>query len=177
MFHSRPAHAALEAAGVAPVSRPNGFSAIEHNGLELELPDGSVLRPSQKYGCKINDDPFTFPDPDPLVMQLGTVTEWVFSNLFFHPLHVHVNYFQIAALNDSFLQPGASWGDWFRAGDYHDTLMLPMLGRFNYSTAVPLRWQPGEIPGWTDAHCHFLMHEDTGEYLRKRCRRMYVYRI
>jgi hypothetical protein len=177
--------AALAAAGVAPVSRDMAFAPIEHDGAvrsEAAPPAPAAHQPTvnpracarpapltpppaappQEYGCQINDAPFTYPDPDPLVMRLGTVTEWVFDALAFHPLHVHVNPFQIAALNDSFLQPGATWSDWFRAGDYHDTLLLPMIGLYNYS-AVPLRWQPGEIPGWTVAHCHFLMHEDTGE--------------
>ena len=80
-------------------------------------------------------------------------------------MHTHVNPHQLVSLDEGDLQPGASYGAWFRAGDYHDTLIMPMNEAVlpsptNASDMVPtalnLRIQPGEIPGWAVLHCHLL---------------------
>ena len=83
-------------------------------------------------------------------------------------MHTHITPHQLASLDERDLQPGASYGAWFRAGDYHDTLIMPMNAPVlpsptNASDLVPtvptvlnLRFQPGEIPGWAVLHCHLL---------------------
>ncbi len=80
-------------------------------------------------------------------------------------VHTHINPHQLVALDEAFLQPGASYGAWFRAGDYHDTLIMPMNADqlplpTNASELAPtvltLRIQPGEFSGWAVVHCHLL---------------------
>ncbi|KAL4422773.1 hypothetical protein ABPG75_008970 [Micractinium tetrahymenae] len=72
-------------------------------------------------------------------------------------IHVHTNPFQLQELREEWLQEGCSFTNWFEAGDYHDTLMLPMVTRLS---APRVRMQPGEFAGYTVVHCHALHHED-----------------
>ncbi len=117
-------------------------------------------------GCNVNfdgtDQYFKFPDSNPITMPLGKVIEWRFFDPTFHPLHVHVNPFQIQVLPQSALDTaggGYNYTTYFEAGDFHDTLLLPML---EPTYSLPLRFQPEHHSGFAVMHCHFLAHEDTG---------------
>ena len=146
----------------------------------------------QVYGCLVDGRNFTFPDPAPALMPLGSVVEWQFALIMEHPLHLHTNPFSITALPSEYLKAGLSYTSWFEVGDRHDTLLLPMLADVtwqNQTTTIPLRTQPGPFTGysgemmgvrWTGIlidccsdcphrffwllvlHCHLLMHEDEG---------------
>ena len=119
----------------------------------------------QVYGCLVNGHNFSFPDPAPATMPLGSVVEWQFALIMEHPLHLHTNPFQIAALPSEYLRAGLSYTSWFEVGDRHDTLLLPMLADEtwqNQTTTIPLRTQPGPFTGYSVLHCHLLMHEDEG---------------
>lgn len=108
-------------------------------------------------GCTLGGMPWTFPDPAPFVMPIGSVMQWVnMGGLIAHPLHVHINPFMIADLPN--LMPNGTYdGGWFEVGDYHDTLLIPQgTGK------TQLRFQPGPYSGYSVTHCHFLNHEDTG---------------
>jgi len=114
-------------------------------------------------GCTIGGKAWTFPEPEPFEMRIGSVVQWVkMGGLLGHPLHVHINPFQIVQLPNA--MPGIDGGtngtyagDWFEVGDYHDTLLIPQgTGK------TQLRFQPGPYSGYSVTHCHFLNHEDTG---------------
>ena len=102
---------------------------------------------------------------NPYNLPIGSVVEWQVERLNAHPLHTHINPFQIQKIGPEMLRPNTSVdGGWFEAGDYHDTFLLPMVLGANATnpTLVPLRLQPGPYAGYTVAHCHFLQHEDSG---------------
>lgn len=59
------------------------------------------------------------PDPAPLVLQMGTVHEWLVPSIYIHPLHLHSSPYQITLLPNWTEASGASiytnfWepGDW-----------------------------------------------------------------
>ncbi|PSC67257.1 HAD-superfamily subfamily IIA hydrolase [Micractinium conductrix] len=122
----------------------------------------------QPFGCLVNGKNFTFPDSEPIKLQLGKVVEWKANYVAVHPLHMHTNPFQIQDLAAANLLPGCSYTSWFEAGDYHDTLMLPQMQLWG---TVRLRLQPGEFTGYAVMHCHSLQHEDVGcmKVLRYSC--------
>jgi hypothetical protein len=47
-----------------------------------------LLLTCRQYACEVNNQSFSFPDPNPLTMRLGTVQQWDFNDAYFHPLHV-----------------------------------------------------------------------------------------
>jgi len=86
--------------------------------------------------------------------QAGSVHEAVVTGANAHPLHIHVNPFQITAM------PAASYkNNYFKVGDWHDTLMLTDLGA---NGAVTVRTQMDKYTGKAVIHCHILEHEDEG---------------
>merc|ERR1719330_2013389 len=86
---------------------------------------------------------------------VGSVHELVVTGANAHPLHLHVNPFQIidlggaTTLNDGY----------FQAGDWHDTLYLDALGGGNTLT---VRMNTDVFTGKMVVHCHILEHEDEG---------------
>ena len=84
----------------------------------------------------------------------GTVQEFVVTGANAHPLHIHVNPFQITAM------PAASYNDeYFQVGDWHDTLMISDMGG---NSELTVRSQLDVFTGKTVVHCHILEHEDEG---------------
>lgn len=88
-------------------------------------------------------------------VELGGIEEWTVRNtspadLGWHPLHIHVNDFQVLSITD----PGATaelepvW--------YTDTVPLPSGGQ------VVIRMVFPDFTGRFVYHCHFLIHEDAG---------------
>jgi len=69
-----------------------------------------------------------------------------------HPFHLHVNHFQLQA------DPADTNGDYFRAGDWHDVLMMP-------TNNINVRFQADRYTGPQVIHCHILEHEDEGMML------------
>ena len=90
---------------------------IGYGGLNLDNPPAP--KEAFFYACGYNDGTnlyggrFQFPDPDPLVLELGKVVQWNFVDIDFHPLHTHINPFQIAALNASWLFPQSRFTSYF----------------------------------------------------------------
>ncbi|MXO57064.1 multicopper oxidase domain-containing protein [Altererythrobacter gangjinensis] len=79
----------------------------------------------------------------------GTVEEWTLVNLdvFQHPFHIHVNPFQIVAMNGQPVDDPTWW----------DVFPLPSKG----SVTIRTYFRP-DITGKTVYHCHILPHEDNG---------------
>lgn len=109
-------------------------------------------------GCSMSDSNFTFPEPNPYKLEIGKVVQWSISRLGAHPLHPHVNPFQLQVLPPP-AENTTFEGGWFEAGDYYDTLFIPQA---NNTFRNVLRFQPGPYPGFAVVHCHYLMHEDGG---------------
>merc|ERR1719291_342428 len=85
----------------------------------------------------------------------GTVYEVFATGVNAHPLHIHINPFQIQDMG------GATSLDdgYFQAGDWHDTLYINSLGGGN---AVTVRMNTDKFTGAMVIHCHILSHEDRG---------------
>ena len=81
-------------------------------------------------------------------MTLGDTEEWHFINRTYepHPVHIHVNDFQVVAIND---QP-------VDQQHYRDTAMLPPFG------TLTIRHRFEDFTGQFVMHCHILFHEDHG---------------
>lgn len=81
-------------------------------------------------------------------MTLGDTEEWHFVNRTYepHPVHIHVNDFQVVAVN------GAPVDE----QHYRDTAMLPPFG------SLTIRHRFEDFTGQFVMHCHILFHEDHG---------------
>jgi FtsP/CotA-like multicopper oxidase with cupredoxin domain len=95
----------------------------------------------------INGQPFD-PRRDDVVAKLGAVEEWTLVNTtpYPHPLHIHVNPFQLMDVN------GVPVADriWL------DTVPVPAAGSVRFRTRFT------DFTGRYVMHCHILPHEDTG---------------
>ena len=90
------------------------------------------------------------PTRDDRIVTVGTWAEWTLDNqdVFQHPFHIHVNPFQIVAING---QPNPEDFVWW------DVRVLPPKG----SITVRMFYRP-DITGRTVYHCHIVPHEDAG---------------
>ncbi|WP_161965467.1 multicopper oxidase family protein [Rhodococcus sp. P1Y] len=81
-------------------------------------------------------------------MILGDTEEWHFVNRTYepHPVHIHVNDFQVVAVNDEPVDEQ----------HYRDTAMLPPFG------SLTIRHRFEDFTGQFVMHCHILFHEDHG---------------
>lgn len=81
-------------------------------------------------------------------MTLGDTEEWHFVNRTYepHPIHIHVNDFQVVAINDEPVDEQ----------HYRDTAMLPPFG------SLTIRHRFEDFTGQFVMHCHILFHEDHG---------------
>lgn len=112
-------------------------------------------------GCTMSGQNFSSTQV-PYDLEIGKVIEWQFAGLSGHPLHLHINPYQI--VNQS-LKDGAILGGFYEEGDFHDTL-INYQAKFTQwddkSVRTAVRMNPGPYYGYTVVHCHFLMHEDAG---------------
>lgn len=118
---------------------------------------GNVTFTGTNNGCAINGEPYSFPTANPIPITVGLVTEWNVGKLMFHPLHVHIQPFQIIELPPEIKD--RPYTSWFKVGDRQDTLQIPVL---QGPELVRVRQQPNNTPGYAVMHCHLLQHEDGG---------------
>jgi FtsP/CotA-like multicopper oxidase with cupredoxin domain len=95
----------------------------------------------------INSQPFD-PGRDDVIAKLGAVEEWELVNTtpFPHPLHIHVNPFQLMDVN-GVADVRKPW---------LDTVPVPAAGSVRFRTRFT------DFTGRYVMHCHILPHEDTG---------------
>eukprot|EP00403_Amphidinium_massartii_P039103 CAMPEP_0178435136 /NCGR_PEP_ID=MMETSP0689_2-20121128/33774_1 /TAXON_ID=160604 /ORGANISM="Amphidinium massartii, Strain CS-259" /LENGTH=687 /DNA_ID=CAMNT_0020057203 /DNA_START=33 /DNA_END=2096 /DNA_ORIENTATION=+ len=87
-------------------------------------------------------------------LTVGNVYEITVTGAHAHPLHMHINPYQIVEL------PGGPYEDgYFQVGDWHDTLLIDALGGQN---TVTVRTHLDYFTGKLVIHCHILEHEDEG---------------
>ncbi|NUQ95096.1 MAG: multicopper oxidase domain-containing protein [Streptomyces sp.] len=89
-------------------------------------------------------------------VEAGTVEEWRFVNedVFQHPMHLHVNPFQVIDVKGI---PGADTSWQTDPDTWWDTFRLAPKGEFTLRTY----FRP-DVTGKTVYHCHILPHEDNG---------------
>jgi len=89
----------------------------------------------------------------PISPQAGTAEEWTIVNKTTesHPFHIHVNSFQLYAINGVRTTPPDVW----------DTFIVPPMSGSTPGT-ITIRIRFKEFRGKTVHHCHVLPHEDTG---------------
>lgn len=155
----RPAYAAdLRDASLAQAGYP--LSRMKREVVNFSGSNGAGMN------CAVNGQIFSFPDPAPLVMPLGEIVQWSFNAPRFHPMHVHVNPFQVVYMDRSQVQPNTELTAFYKEGDYYDNLLIPMLGSNappgQLNNTVLMRFQPGPFSGFSLMHCHYLNHEDLG---------------
>jgi hypothetical protein len=68
--------------------------------------------------CTVNGELFAFPDPNPLVMEMGEVVQWTTDNAHSHPLHTHTQPFQLTAFNLSNMYPGTALTSFFQVSSH-----------------------------------------------------------
>ena len=137
------------------------------------------------FGCNIDNKFFSFPNPSPFTLTLGSIHEVAMRFASKHSFHIHVQPYQIVRFllnafipflftlsltrtikkiiqvnlsQDMLANPvTGSFTNYFKSGDFHDSLYLPMLG---WDTDVKLRFNPGGgvFTGYAVAHCHLLPH-------------------
>lgn len=85
--------------------------------------------------------------------RVGTAEEWTLVNKTdeAHPVHIHVNSFQVTKINDSPLEPVEIW----------DNFVVPPA-RGTTPGKITMRIRFVEFAGKSVFHCHILSHEDTG---------------
>jgi len=86
--------------------------------------------------------------PPPLAqIPLGAIQEWEVEGMDMHPLHLHVNPYQIQNIGDD---------GYYMEGDWHDTCLTIT------TDPVRIRLNPDRFTGKMITHCHILEHEDNG---------------
>jgi hypothetical protein len=66
--------------------------------------------------CTVNGELFSFPDPNPLVLEMGEIVQWTTDNARSHPLHVHTQPFQLTSFNLSNQLIGTALTNFFQVG-------------------------------------------------------------
>ena len=77
-----------------------------------------------------------------------SIVDVVADSLNEHAIHLHVNHFQLTSI-------GARDANYFRVGDWHDTLFEP-------SRSAGLRFYTDRFAGPMVVHCHNYVHSDQG---------------
>lgn len=129
----------------------------QQNAIAGPPPSGLAQVPMIWSG-EIMTAPITFdldgrqfdPMRDDRIVPVGTWAEWTLDNhdVFHHPFHIHVNPFQVVAVNGI---PNPESFVWW------DTHALPPKG----SVTVRMFYRP-DLIGRTVYHCHIIPHEDSG---------------
>ena len=120
----------------------------EPAGLPTPLTQ-SVTFTAADGGCGVNDEQFVNSDTPLGSVNLGTVQKWTVNGNEKHPLHIHVNSFQLSGVTDA--------SGYYQDGDWHDVVYRPTgVTIDNYYFMVD------RYAGKKVVHCHFLTHEDKG---------------
>jgi FtsP/CotA-like multicopper oxidase with cupredoxin domain len=64
----------------------------------------------------VNGELFSFPDKNPLVMEMGDIVQWTTDNGRSHPMHIHTQPFQLTSFNLSNQIPGTNLTNFFQVG-------------------------------------------------------------
>lgn len=99
-----------------------------------------------------------YQDAQRFVTTRGSVNEWkIFGRLDSHPFHIHVNPMQIVSYESDGIPLEFDLDMYFLPGQFRD--VLPVL-----SGVLTVRFRTSDFTGECIYHCHYLRHEDMGEY-------------
>ncbi|SOB81165.1 multicopper oxidase family protein [Streptomyces sp. 1331.2] len=104
-----------------------------------------AFRRSRGDGWTVNGDPYQ-PGRSIAAPALGTVERWRFSSDLHHPVHVHLDHFQVIGRNGG--DPGPFDAGWKDTVDLRPAEAVEVLVRFT------------DYAGTYMLHCHNLEHED-----------------
>ena len=92
-------------------------------------------------------------------LDICRVNEYTLFKAYDHPIHIHVNHFQLPAiLNETIYD-----NDYFQPCDYHETfLWLRKIGHYQNWTTLTVRQYLVDFPGPWAVHCHIIHREDVG---------------
>lgn len=115
------------------------------------------LCPFSTFNGEKGLDPATYKEAYKLVTKLGNLNEWSIYGLgnSRHPLHIHVNHFQVIAFEEDDSDWSHGTDQWFQPGQWRDTIPA-------FEGKLTIRFRPAHFTGETVIHCHFLRHEDLG---------------
>jgi FtsP/CotA-like multicopper oxidase with cupredoxin domain len=84
--------------------------ALDAANAKDKVYTGNVTFTPTDNGCAVNGNLFSYPTSNPIPIPVGLVTEWNVGKLMFHPLHVHIQPFQIIELPPEVKdRPYTSW--------------------------------------------------------------------
>lgn len=114
-------------------------------GKTITFGPGNIL--TGPVAFPINGKLFTT-DMTPFTGKINTCEEWTLVNadVFMHPFHIHVNPFQVVAVDGVSVKPRY----------FEDTINIPPGG------SIKVRTQFLDYTGKYVYHCHLLFHEDDG---------------
>ncbi|KAG5183451.1 hypothetical protein JKP88DRAFT_354607 [Tribonema minus] len=100
----------------------------------------------------INNAQFSGPEDYMHELELAVPEQWLVTGTDLHPLHVHVNHFQIGKVTAA--NQWAEAPEWLQEGDYMDSLSA--------KGSVQLLVRPERFSGVMIIHCHITSHADQG---------------
>ncbi|MEV7930149.1 MULTISPECIES: multicopper oxidase domain-containing protein [unclassified Kitasatospora] len=125
---------------------PDKLSTIEElDASAVDVTRKFIFRRSGSYGWTINGDLYR-PGHDLARPALGSTERWRFTSDLHHPVHVHLNQFQVLSRNGR--DPGPYDGGWKDTVDLRPAEAVEVLVRFT------------DYRGTYMMHCHNLEHED-----------------
>lgn len=120
---------------------------------EITLSSYTNTKAVDDLAFKINGSPYV-PSQFDVVANVGMAEEWEWVNLtpYPHPMHIHVNPFQVTKIN----------GVPVKDPQWVDTFMIPPAGTATF------RMRFEDFDGDFVTHCHILPHEDAGMMMNIR---------
>ncbi|GMU53159.1 MAG: hypothetical protein AMXMBFR33_23050 [Candidatus Xenobia bacterium] len=148
-------------------------SFVETRGMEPAVKRSLIINGGFLDPLASNQDPKAFiyafdsrafPHTPLLRPRLDTVEEWTFTNFNNdeHPIHIHVNDFQVTELVDPVAGTRAAFQPW---GQDNANVPAPLMGPGEAVIApgvMSLRTKFSDFLGTYVMHCHRLNHEDNG---------------
>ena len=157
------------------LQKESAFSERDHTSIDLTLGSPPIFAPpwySSPRGKKLTFEGQSKADATPPV---GQPIEIKLSGIGIHPFHLHINPFQLQGdpmdpegltrllkffgqkdYRNLFKHVQRRFGAYFKAGDWQDTLLLPLRDKLDVRSVTDF------FNGTQIWHCHILSHEDQG---------------
>lgn len=147
--------------------RPDYVADMRDEALRSSGADKKVVKQDVSmtdyalFGCKMNNKFFNVRTADPFTLELGTISEIRLQFVDVHAFHIHVQPFQLTSLPNSSLVANSSYTNFYKEGDFHDTLYIREV-KNGKNVTIRLNPAGARFSGIAVMHCHLVAHEDTG---------------
>merc|ERR1711998_759231 len=141
------------------IRHPIGGDALMNQTNDAAIAAAEEIMLYDEYPCLIvNYDQY---------LNVGDIMEWDVWGIDFHPVHFHVNPYQVVEIDyesGNQVQGNnitteeefqAFTGGFYEVGDYGDSMMIPVMH-------VKVHQQLDSFATTMVMHCHILLHEDVG---------------